>query len=110
MKKDSSITECGCVAKLILKGKNNNQDLTKQIVHLVNTNSAERNFLMMDRLVLTREKRLYNHEYELVKKFKDLRLYRQLIPIRIVTFVHISNWLLDVVEGRNKNFGTKIKL
>jgi hypothetical protein len=110
MNKKFTMAECSCVGKLILKGKNNNQDLVKQMIFLIKEDSLEKNFLMIDRLVLTKEKGLYHQDYKLVKKFKDWRLYKQLIPIKLQSWVHINNLMIDVIEGRNKNFGTKIKL
>jgi len=96
---NDKLSKCEIISTFVKRSKTNNNELCKQYFILASCNKQDIGLIIRKSVLTNKNFELYDrYGYELLKQYKDYRLYRQIFSIKLNTLKTVFKWIFSLYK------------
>lgn len=93
-KTNGKLPICGVIARFIKRSKTNYNELCKQYFIIAGSEGKETALIIRKNVLVKENFEMYEkYGFELLKQYKDYRLYKQVFSIKLTTLSEVVRWV-----------------
>lgn len=93
-KTKSKLSTCSVIARFIKRSKTNDNELCKQYFIIAGIEGKETALIIRKNVLIKENFQIYEkYGFELIKRYKQYRLYKQVFSIKLTTLSEVVRWV-----------------